>query len=793
MDQLHLLESPGDSEPASTAGSIRAHTPGYTRRRELSDAEPAATVRGVVSPPALASVAVGRPVRGEFTYIIPESMVGRLEPGQRIHVPFGRGTALGFYLGPAAPPAEEGVKLKPILKVLEDSPSLPPDLIALLRFAAEHYRYALGEVIRGALPPGLAKALDEKPAKPDVVRYAVALVTEPPPALARAPAQSAALAYLLAVGGRAVVEEVAQAIPGARETLKKLAERGLVRIEEEVIAPGVREGLQQNRPERLTPEQDAAVRVLHEAMDAGGFQTFLLHGVTGSGKTEVYLRAVEHALAAGKGSLVLVPEIALTPQLVGRFRSRFGGDVAVLHSALKDRERLYHWQALRKGTVKIAVGVRSAIFAPVENLGLIVVDEEHDPSFKQEDKLRYQARDLAVVRGKQSGAVVVLGSATPSLETLENVNRGRYRKLELRHRVDDRPMPEIGLVDLRIERPREGPVTEELPILSKPLLDAMEETLARGQQTILFLNRRGHSTVLLCEVCGLSLKCSECDVCLTLHRSQGRVVCHYCGLAHAVPERCRECTGPMLKLGIGTERVEAEVAERMPRARVARLDRDSATNAERLTELLAAFARREIDILVGTQMVAKGHDFPGVTLVCVVMADTSLAIPDFRAAERTFHLLTQVSGRAGRGKDPGRVLVQTYNPDSEPVRRVLAHDFDGFARQELEWRRALAYPPYTRMVAIRLEGEHPEQTASVARHLGDFLSRRMPPASAGVRLLGPALAPIARIRGKTRWQILLKGPTHAALAPLLSRLEAKLDDVPGGVKVTIDVDPGAML
>lgn len=793
MDQLHLLENTDAADTASTAGSISARTPGGSSRRELSLPERAATVAGAVSPSALASVAVGRPVRGEFTYVIPEAMAGRLQPGQRIHVPFGRGTALGFYLGPAAPPAEAGVKLKPILKVLEDSPSLPPDLIGLLRFAAEHYRYALGEVIRSALPPGLSKAEDEKQAKPDVVQYAVALVTEAPPALSRAPAQSAALAYLLAVGGRAVVEEVAQAIPGAKETLKKLAARGLVRLEEEVLEPGVREGLQQNRPERLTPEQDAAVQVLQGAIDTGGFQPFLLHGVTGSGKTEVYLRAVEHALAQGKGSLILVPEIALTPQLVGRFRSRFGADVAVLHSALKDRERLYHWQALRKGSVKIAVGVRSAVFAPVENLGLVVVDEEHDPSFKQEDKLRYQARDLAVVRGKQSGAVVVLGSATPSLETLENVNRGRYRKLELRNRVDDRPMPTIQLVDLRIERPREGMVTEEMPILSKPLLDAMEETLNRGQQTILFLNRRGHSTVLLCEVCGLSLKCSECDVCLTLHRSQGRVVCHYCGLAHSVPDRCRECTGPMLKLGIGTERVEAEVAERMPRARVARLDRDSATSAERLTELLAAFARREIDILVGTQMVAKGHDFPGVTLVCVVMADTSLSIPDFRAAERTFHLLTQVSGRAGRGKDPGRVLVQTYNPDSEPVKRVLAHDFDGFSRQELEWRRALAYPPYTRMAAIRLEGEHPEQTAGVARHLGDFLSRRMPPASAGVRLLGPALAPIARIRGKTRWQILLKGPTHAALAPLLARLEEKLEEVPSSVKVVIDVDPGAML
>jgi len=779
---------------ASTLGGTQDHTPGCRTSREVVVSDHSVTVDPVSSPAALASIAVGRPVRGEFTYVVPDTLSGRLAPGQRVLVPFGRGTALGFFLGPASSPVEEGIQLKPIQRVLEESPSLPPDLIGLLRFAAEHYRYPLGEVIRGALPPGLSKAEDEKEARPDVQLFAVALASEAPPELRRAPAQSAALAYLLAVGGRAPVEEVAHAIPGGRETLRKLAARGLVRLEEQVLKPGVREGLGQGRPEVLTPEQDIAVKALHYSLDMGGFHTVLLHGVTGSGKTEVYLRAVEHALAQGRGSLVLVPEIALTPQLVGRFRSRFGSDVAVLHSGLKDRERLFHWQALRKGTVRIAVGVRSAIWAPVENLGLVVVDEEHDPSFKQEDKLRYNARDMAVMRGKQAGALVVLGSATPSLESLENVRRGRYKVLELKHRVDDRPMPRIELVDLRIERPRDGgPITEEAPILSPPLVQAMQETLDRGQQTILFLNRRGHSTFLLCEVCGLTLKCSECDVCLTLHRAASRVMCHYCGLASPVPSRCRECTGPMLKLGIGTERVEAEVAERFPRARVARLDRDSATSGERVTELLAAFARREIDILVGTQMVAKGHDFPGVTLVCVVMADTSLAIPDFRAAERTFHLLTQVAGRAGRGRDPGRVLVQTYNPDSEPVKRVLAHDFEGFAQQELEWRHALAYPPFSRMAAIRIEGEHPEQTASVARMLGDFLSRRMPPPSAGVRLLGPALAPISRLRGRTRWQLLLKGPTHVALAPLLARLEIKLEDIPSGVKVTIDVDPSAML
>lgn len=741
----------------------------------------------------LASVAVARPVRGEFTYRVPESLVGKLQPGQRVLVPFGRGTCLAFYLGPADAAAAQNLTLKELIRPLEDSPALTEPLIALLRFAAEHYRYPLGEAIRGALPPGLSAVEQAKAAAPELLHWAVAEAGADPKALSRAPAQQAALSYLLAVGGRATLEEVAHAIPGAKDSLKKLAAKGLVRVEAEELVPGVREGLEHSRPAALTPEQALAVGELTQALAQGGFRPYLLHGVTGSGKTEVYLRVVERALELGRGALVLVPEIALTPQLVGRFRSRFGANVAVLHSALKDRERLLAWQQLRAGQLRIAVGVRSAIFAPVENLGVVVVDEEHDPSFKQEEKLRYHARDLAVVRAKHAGALVVLGSATPSLETLENARKGRYQKLTLSARVDDRPMPEVRLVDLRLERPRGPAMEHEPPILSAPLLAAMQEVLDKGQQVILFLNRRGHSTFLLCEVCGKSVRCENCDVCLTHHLSSRRVQCHYCGAGGAVPEVCGDCGGKLLRLGVGTEKVEAEVAERFPRSRVARLDRDAATNAEKLTELLASFARREIDVLVGTQMVAKGHDFPGVTLVCVVVADTSLAIPDFRAAERTFHLLTQVGGRAGRGKDPGRVLVQTYNPESEPVLRVLGHDFDGFANRELDRRRALAYPPYSRMAAIRVEGSDPAKTASVARMLGDRMAARLPPARVGVRLLGPAPAPIARIKGKTRWQLLLKGPTHVALEGPLAAAEAALVEIPATVKVVIDVDPGAML
>ncbi len=696
----------------------------------------------------LAAVAVGRPVRGEFTYLVPEQLAGRLLPGQRIRVPFGRGSALGFYLGPAKETSAEAMRLKPIERELEREPSLPPDLVSLLRFAAGHYRYPLGEAIRTALPPGLSGKDAHEEVQPEIEVVAHALPGADPATLSNAPAQSAALSYLLAVGGSAALTEVVHAIPGARESLKRLEKRRLVRLERREVQLPTSADWDQGRPGRLTDEQQAAVAAITSAIDSATFSAFLLHGVTGSGKTEVYLRAVEHALATDRGGLILVPEIALTPQLVGRFRSRFGAQVAVL---------------------------------------------EHDPSFKQEEKLRYHARDLAVTRAQQLGVTVVLGSATPSLETLENAQRGRYRKLELHSRVDDRPLPQVSLIDLRLERPKDPARLTEPPLLSPPLFVAIEEVLGRGQQAILFLNRRGHSPFLICEVCGTSLRCASCDVCLTHHLSPGRVICHYCGFATSVPSRCAECRGPLLRLGVGTERVEAEVAERFRTARVARLDRDSASSAQKLTSILTAFARREIDILLGTQMIAKGHDFPGVTLVCVLMADSSLAFPDFRAAERTFQLLTQVGGRAGRGADAGRVMVQTYNPDAEPLQRMLVHDFDGFARAELKWRKAMAYPPFTRLVALRIEGLDPEETKSRATELAKRLARKLPPPSWGVRLLGPAPAPIRKLKGKTRWQMLLKGPSHASLAGPLSVVEAFLDELPASVKVAIDVDPAAML
>lgn len=742
-----------------------------------------------------AAVAVGRPVRGEFTYLVPPALKAQLLPGIRVKIPFGRSTILGFYLGPAPAPSDEvKKKVKPITAVLEPAPALTPDVVELCRFAAQHYRYPLGEVLRATLPPGLTKLQEAKQARPDVVHTAVAAAGADPSTLHRAPAQQATLSYLLAVGGRANVDEVAHAIPGAREHLRALVKKALVTIQTEAVVHGVVDGMGSARPAKLTEEQTTVVAELETLLDAGGFAPVLLQGVTGSGKTEVYLRVVERALAGGHGALILVPEIALTPQLVGRFRSRFGPRVAVLHSALTDTERLRAWQQLRSGEVKVVVGVRSAIWAPVSDLRVIVVDEEHDPSFKQDEKLRYQARDLAVMRGSQAKCLVILGSATPSLETLENARKGRYRLLKLTRRVDDRPMPTLQLVDLRLERPKtpENRDTEP-PMLSAPLRQAMQETLDRGQQAILFLNRRGHATFLACEVCGQNLKCTECDVCLTYYQARGRVQCNYCGRAHSLPKGCPECDGPLLQLGVGTERIEAEVAEAFPAARLGRLDRDAVTTNERLTDLLSSFARRELDILIGTQMVAKGHDFPGVTLVAVILADTALSLPDFRASERTFHLLTQVAGRAGRGADAGRVLVQAYNPDALPIAAMLKNDFEGFSDAELARRKALQWPPTTRMASIRIECDSAEQCARTAQQLAAVASRAMPPSSHGVRLLGPAPAPISRIKGKTRWQLVVKGPSHVAMAGPLDAIERALAEVPHAVKVVIDVDPGAML
>ena len=739
----------------------------------------------------LVRVAVAAAVRGTYTYSVPAALEPTVGLGRRVAVPFGRSRrATGYVVGFAeAPP--EGVELRDIAAVLDAFPLFTPDLLDLIGWAESYYLTPPGELYRAALPPGLnARAGADAPRRRGV-EYAAPTseATAALPALGRrARGQHAVLEYLLA-RGRIPLEELRAAFPSGRAALSALCQKGLARIDAETPLPGGLLPEAASAPPEPSPEQARALAELAGALEARAFAPFLLHGVTGSGKTEVYLRTIELALRQGRGALVLVPEIALTPQLAGRFRARFAGAVALLHSGLSDRERHAEWLRLRRGEARICVGVRSAVFAPVQDLAVLVVDEEHDPSFKQEEGPAYQARDLAVVRAKQAGAVCVLGSATPSLESIENARRGRYRLLELRNRVDDRPLPSVEIVDLGALR-RGGLAVGE-GLLSPPLAAALAETTARGQQAILFLNRRGFQTLVVCEACGREERCPSCSVSLTYHRRRGVLLCHYCGRVERITAACPTCGGPRRGVGVGTEQVEAAVRDLVPSARVARLDRDAVGSVGDVAGVLARFANREVDVLVGTQMVTKGHDFPGVTLVGVILADTALALPDFRAAERTFQLLTQVAGRAGRGSEAGRVLIQTWNPTSPAIACAVLHDYAGFAEAELASRRALQWPPFTRLLAVRVEGD-----GTGARACAEALAEAARPAlSSGgaLAMLGPAPAALERLRGRSRWHLLFSGNgpeplrrVHHLLAPVVRR-------PPGGATVRFDVDPYSML
>jgi primosomal protein N' (replication factor Y) len=541
----------------------------------------------------------------------------------------------------------------------------------------------------------------------------------------------------------------------------------------------------------LTSAQADVLARLEPALRGGAYAPFLLHGVTGSGKTEVYLRAIASAISDGKTALVLVPEISLTPQLALRFRARFGDRVAVLHSGLSEAARAEAWRRIQRGQVPIALGARSAVFAPLARLGIVVVDEEHDPSFKQEDGVRYNGRDVALVRARHAGAVALLGSATPSLETFHAAQAGRLGYLTLPERATARPLPAVEIVDLKRHKTGEG-------FLASPLDKALTETLAAGEQAILFLNRRGYSTFLLCKACGRTLKCRDCSVSLTYHRGPDKLLCHYCGFATAPAKTCLLCGMPALeKLGFGTEQVEAALKLRFPTARVARLDRDTAAG-EGLQACLDAFRARAIDVLVGTQMVTKGHDFPDVTLVGVILADQGMGLPDFRASERTFQLLEQVAGRAGRGDKPGRVIVQTYNPEHPAVTCARDHDYARFAVAELASRQAVGepprdFPPFTRLACVRFDGADVQAvvaTAEAGAAAARLIAERAP-VEEHAEVHGPAEAPLSRLKGRSRWQLFV----HAERATVVRTLARAAAEAGGmrGVRATIDIDPISML
>lgn len=551
-------------------------------------------------------------------------------------------------------------------------------------------------------------------------------------------------------------------------------------------APAAERGEPSPRPVP-TPPQAAAVRAIDEALAAGRFAPFVLFGATGSGKTEVYLRAAESALARGGGVIYLVPEIGLTPLLVSGLERRFPGEIAVLHSGLNAGARREAWEAVRTGTRRLAVGARSAIFAPMPRPALIVVDEEHDGSYKQEDAPRYNARDLALVRARETGAVVLLGSATPSLESFHHAANGRYGLIRLGGRVEDRPLARVELVDMR----RELRETAQPRVLSRALSAALTETLARGEQSLVLRNRRGFAPALLCPACGERVGCRRCSVALTWHRAERRLRCHYCGLEEAVATACPSCGAEGLHaVGQGTERVEEELRAVLPDARIARMDRDSVRRRGAHEAMLRAFGAGEIDVLVGTQMIAKGHDFPNVTLVGVVSADQTLGLPDFRAAERTFQLLTQVAGRAGRGAKPGRVIVQGFDPGHPVLAEAAAQDYEAFYAREILYRRALRYPPLTALVEIVVSDAEEVKAWRGAQRVADALV-----SEGGSRLIvgGPGPAPLARLQGKYRQQILVRTAGRRRLVDAVSRaIEATAREVPPR-SVHVDVDPVSVL
>ncbi|MDF1614584.1 replication restart helicase PriA [Desulfurivibrio dismutans] len=585
--------------------------------------------------------------------------------------------------------------------------------------------------------------------------------------------------------------ELLKRYPGAGRALKELLTRNLISTFEQRLyrdpfgdAPPFFP-----RPEQLTAEQSTVMARLTPAIDRREYAPFLLHGITGSGKTEIYLRAAEATLAQGRQVLVLVPEIALATQLEGHFCSRFGNAVALLHSGLSGGQRFDQWSLLLGGEAKIAIGARSAIFAPLPAPGLIIVDEEHDPAYKQEEGLRYNARDLALLRGLQQQATVILGSATPAVSSYHAARQGKFELLEMTRRVEDRPLPTVEIVDLKEVKTVSGLP----PLFSPQLVRALKENLVAGHQSLVFLNRRGFANLVLCKDCGRPVQCRHCQVSLTYHKKADALLCHHCGYRQPRASLCPHCrSGTLVPAGFGTERLEEELRRHFPAARLARLDQDTSRDRKEFFKVLKAVRDQEVDILIGTQMITKGHHFPQVTLVGIVWADAGLGIPDYKAAERTFQLLTQVTGRAGRGEQPGRVLVQTLQSEHYSIALAQAHDYQGLFEQEIALRRRLGFPPWGRLINLRFDGEKEEKVQELAQKLGEFARQAADPAT---RVLGPAPAPLSRLKDRFRWQLLLKGQGVAPLHRLCQALLGEYTRLAGSstVKLSLDVDPENML
>jgi len=724
----------------------------------------------------IAKVIVDIALDREFDYAVPPELEPAVRVGVRVHVPFGRRYASGYVVGLAAHSSHP--RLRPIAAVAGDRPYLSDRLIELARWMSEYYCAPVEQAIRAVLP-GAIRRRGARFKTCAWVRLTEAARPERDDKLSDR--QRRIVERLRA--GPAPLADLRRELGVSAAPVRALQKKGWVELAERTVerAPLAGREILRTEPLTLTPAQAQALAAVTQRIDGGNGGVVLLYGVTGSGKTEVYLQAIRHTLARGGGAIVLVPEIALTPQTVERFHSRFGNRVAVLHSHLSEGERHDEWHRIRDGGADIVVGARSAVFAPVPRLGLIVVDEEHEPTYKQEEAPRYSARDVAVMRGRLERCAVVLGSATPSLESWHNARSGKYALACLPERADNRRMPAVRIVDLRLETERQG----RGAIFSRELLEAMRLRLERREQTILFLNRRGYATTLLCPRCGHVARCDHCSVSCTYHRTDETMRCHICGRSRPAPVRCPQCQDPAFKFtGVGTQKVEAAAAKCFPQARIARIDADVTTRRDAYDRIFGEFRSGRTDILIGTQMIAKGLHFPNVTLVGVIYADLSLHLPDFRAGERTFQLLAQVAGRAGRGEVAGEVIVQTYTPFHAAVQAARRQDYPAFCDQEEEFRRELNYPPFSHLVCLTLRGASEERVRYCATALAQRLAAAVRP---DVTVAEASPAPLARAKGLYRYQVLMRcRSTRAMTEPLKQTLSAF--KLPSDVALAVDVD-----
>jgi len=797
-------------------------------------------------------VAVGLPVFKTFHYRIPDKMKDSLQAGMRVLVPFKGRKVTGFSIDLLdQPPKDVEEKLLEVEDLLDEAPLIVPSMLRFYQWISDYYLYPLGEVIKTGLPPGLhlksghfltltekgmnsltRRELDPiqekvfkeirrcgnvslkkilkyfpgevsksqlfswrrkgllniesgvegkeiQPKFEKVVRYQGGELTR------RTSKKRTEILNWIKEKGEISSSELSQRFKSSSKAIQSFQDQGLISVFRREVCRdlSVRSELKPYPKPELTTDQQSALGEILTGIHSKRFSPFLLYGVTGSGKTEIYLRAIEEVLAQGREAIVLVPEISLTPQLLSRFMDRFGENLALLHSGLGRGERHDQWRRIWKGEVKIAMGARSAIFAPFKNVGMIVVDEEHDPSYKQEEKLKYHARDMAVVRAKQAEATLLLGSATPSLESFYNTEMGKFRLLNLPERIEGRPLPGVEVVDVKKE---EG-------LFSEKLKAALKKNIEDKKQSLLFLNRRGFANFIVCPDCGLTFKCPNCSVTLTYHLKDRSLQCHYCDYRISAPGDCPKCQGHRLQgMGIGTERLEQEIKLLFPKTEVERMDHDTTSRRRSHLQILKRLESGSTDILVGTQMIVKGHDFPNVTFVGVVSADTSLHFPDFRSSERTFQLLTQVAGRAGRGDAFGKVVIQTFSPDHYSILRAKDHDYIGFYQEEIQFRKALEYPPFSRMINFRLVGNSEKKTKGLAERMGKVGQSLLEKGyGKGIDILGPSTAPFAKMRGKFRWQMLAKGKSpqllHQFAKDLVSAMEGPMKGV--GVSLDIDVDP----